>query len=104
MCTVNSSLDLQLIKENRRWPHPRHNIFFETPVHIEDWLSDWCLGGQFELIKIHTKKMYCFIYRLRDERTEERLLYCGFIYFCRTTMHHFEQLLSSNDATVFNST
>lgn len=48
--------------------------------------------------------MHCFIYRLCDECAEEQLLYGAFIYFCRTTMHHFEQLLSSNDATVFNST
>lgn len=46
VCTVNSSLDLQLIKENRGWPHPRHNIFFETPIHIAAFFaSSWMKTG-----------------------------------------------------------
>lgn len=63
--------------------------------------NDWCLGGHFKFITKHKNVLLITLFTGSGMSVQK----CdwSFIFFYLTTIYHSEQLHSSNDATVFDS-
>lgn len=79
-------------------------VFLSHWFCLQGWLANnWCLRRQFGFLTKHQEAMLVCS-RCSNVCMEEQLEHCvSFIKFYPTVIHHFEQLQSANNFTVYNS-